>query len=122
MSNQIGAVKRRPVYLFFFFTVFLVVVGWLFSYIYDAPAILVIAVLIAVFQSWFSYYFADSVALAVSGAKEAPVAQFQELHHLVENLAITSGLPKPKIYVINDPSPNAFATGRNPKHASIPVT
>lgn len=122
MYNQIDSNKRRTVYLFFFFAIFLIAIGWAFSYIYDSQLILIIAVLIAVFQSWFSYYFADSVSLAVSGAKEAPEAQFQELHHIVENLAITSGLPKPKVYVINDLSPNAFATGRNPKHASIAVT
>lgn len=122
MYNQIDSNKRRTVYLFFFFAIFLIAIGWVFSYVYESQLILVIAVLIAVFQSWFSYYFADSVSLAVSGAKEAPEAQFQVLHHIVENLAITSGLPKPKVYVINDPSPNAFATGRNPKHASIAVT
>ena len=122
MYNQIDSNKRRTVYLFFFFAVFLIAIGWAFSYIYDSQIILVIAVLIAIFQSWFSYYFADSVSLAVSGAKEASESQFQELHHIVENLAITSGLPKPKVYVINDPSPNAFATGRNPKHASVAVT
>lgn len=122
MYNQIDANKRRTIYLFFFFSLFIIAIGWAFSYVYNSQAILVIAVLIAVFQSWFSYYFADSVSLAVAGAVEAPVAQFQELHHVVENLAITAGLPKPKIYIINDPAPNAFATGRNPQHASIAVT
>ncbi|MEK7170757.1 MAG: M48 family metalloprotease [Patescibacteria group bacterium] len=122
MYNQIDSNKRRTIYLFFFFSLFIIGVGWAFSYVYDSQAILFIAVAIAIFQSWFSYYFSDSVSLAVAGAKEAPVAQFQELHRIVENLAITSGLPKPKIYVITDPSPNAFATGRNPKHASVAVT
>jgi len=122
MYNQIDSNKRRTVYLFFFFSLFIIGVGWGFSYVYDSPAILFIAVAIAVFQSWFSYYFSDSVSLAVAGAKVAPAAQFPELHRVIENLAITSGLPKPKIYVINDPAPNAFATGRNPKHASIAVT
>jgi len=122
MYNQIDANKRRTVYLFFFFSIFLIAIGWAFSYIYNSQLILIIAVVIAIFQSWFSYYFADSVALATSGAVEAPVAQFQDLHHVVENLAITAGLPKPKIYVINDPAPNAFATGRNPQHASVAVT
>ncbi|MEK7202445.1 MAG: M48 family metalloprotease [Patescibacteria group bacterium] len=122
MYNQIDSNKRRTVYLFLFFSLFIIGVGWGFSYVYDSQAILFIAVAIAVFQSWFSYYFADSVSLAVAGANVAPAAQFPELHRVVENLAITSGLPKPKIYVINDPAPNAFATGRNPQHASIAVT
>ncbi|MEK9167249.1 MAG: M48 family metalloprotease [Patescibacteria group bacterium] len=122
MYNQIDSNKRRTTYLFLFFSIFIIGIGWAFSYVYQSQVILFIAVAIAVFQSWFSYYFSDSVSLAVSGAREAPEEQFRELHRLVENLAITSGLPKPKIYVINDPSPNAFATGRNPKHASIAVT
>ncbi|MDP3993330.1 MAG: M48 family metalloprotease [bacterium] len=122
MYNQIDSNKRRTVYLFLFFSIFIIGVGWAFSYVYDSQAILFIAVAIAIFQSWFSYYFSDSVSLAVAGAKEALVAEFPELHRVVENLAITSGLPKPKIYVINDPAPNAFATGRNPKHATIAVT
>ncbi|MCR4277628.1 MAG: M48 family metalloprotease [Candidatus Berkelbacteria bacterium] len=122
MYNQIDSNKRRTVYLFLFFSIFIIGVGWAFSYVYESQAILSIAVAIAVFQSWFSYYFSDSVSLAVAGAKVAPTAQFPELHRVIENLSITSGLPKPKIYVINDPAPNAFATGRNPKHASIAVT
>ncbi len=96
--------------------------GWAFSYIYHNQAILVIAVVIAVIQSWVSYYFADTIALTTAGAVEAPREQFLELHRIVENLAITAGLPKPKIYVIDDAAPNAFATGRDAKHASIAVT
>jgi len=122
MYNQIDSNKRRTAYLFFGFSLFVIAVGWIFSSVYNSPIILIIAVLISIFQSWFSYYFADAVALATSGAVEAPVAQFPDLHHVVENLAITAGLPKPKIYVINDPAPNAFATGRNPKNASVAVT
>lgn len=122
MYKEISANKRRTVFLFVWFSLFLIGLGWAFSYIYDSPGILVFAVSFAVFQSWVSYYFSDSIALSVAGAKEAPKAQFGELHRLVENLAITAGLPKPKIYVITDPAPNAFATGRDPAHASIAVT
>jgi len=85
--------------------------------------ILVIAVIIAVVQALVSYYYSDSITLAVSGAKEVPRKEpFLDLHRAVENLSITAGLPKPKTYVINDSAPNAFATGRDPKHASIAVT
>ncbi len=122
MYSQVDANKRRTFYLFFFFALVVIGVGWVFSYIYNSPLILIIAVAIAVVQSWFSYYFADSVALSVSGAVEAPESQFSELHNIVENLAITSGLPKPRVYVIDDPAPNAFATGRNTKHAAVAVT
>lgn len=122
MYDQISANKRRTFYMFFFFFILMIVIGWALSYLYDNTAILYLAVGIAVIQSWISYYFADSIALSATGAKEAPKEQFIELHRLVENLAITAGLPKPRVYVINDPAPNAFATGRDPKHAAIAVT
>jgi heat shock protein HtpX len=108
--------------MFVVFFALIIAIGWALSYLYDNASILYIAVGIAVIQSWISYFFSDSIALSVSGAKEAPRDQFIELHRLVENLAITAGLPKPKVYVINDPSPNAFATGRDPKHSAIAVT
>lgn len=122
MYSEISANKRRTFYMFFIFTLLMIGIGWALSYLYDNTAILYIAVGIAVFQSWLSYFFADSIALATAGAKEASKEQYGDLHRLVENLAITAGLPKPRLYVINDPSPNAFATGRDPKHAAIAVT
>jgi heat shock protein HtpX len=122
MYTQISINRRRTVYMFVVFFALIVAIGWALSYLYDNASILYIAVGIAVIQSWISYFFSDSIALSVSGAKEASRDQFIELHRLVENLAITAGLPKPKVYVINDPSPNAFATGRDPKHSAIAVT
>ncbi len=122
MYNQIDSNKRRTWGLFFVFFVLFIAVGWGISWAYDEPGILVIAVVIAVIQSWVSYFYSDKISLAATGAKEASRAEYLELHRIVENLAITAGLPKPKIYGINDPSPNAFATGRNPKNASIAVT
>jgi heat shock protein HtpX len=122
MYTQISINRRRTVYMFVVFFALIIAIGWALSYLYDNASILYIAVGIAVIQSWISYFFSDSIALSVSGAKEAPRDQFIELHRLVENLAITAGLPKPKVYVINDPSPNAFATGRDPKHSAIAVT
>ncbi len=122
MYNQIAENKRRTFYLFFFFFLVIIGIGWALSYFYDNLYILYIAVFIAVVQSWISYFYSDSIALATTGAVEAPEAQFAELHHLVENLAITAGLPKPRVFIINDPAPNAFATGRDAKHASVAVT
>ncbi len=105
------------------FLIFVIGLGYLLSYLFDNYFILVIAVIIAVVQSLVSYYYSDSITLAISQAKEAPRKEpFLELHRLVENLAITAGLPKPRIYVIDDSAPNAFATGRDPKHAAIAVT
>lgn len=122
MYKQIDSNKRLTVWLFLSFCFIVMGVGWALSYYFNDVSILVIAVVIAVVQSWVSYYYSDKLALAVTGAKEASREQYLELHRLVENIAITAGLPKPRVYVINDPSPNAFATGRNPQHAAVAVT
>ena len=106
-----------------FFLIFVIALGYLLAWYFNSPIILVIAVIIAVTQSLVSYYYSDSITLAVSGAKEVPRKEpFLALHRIVENLSIAGGLPKPKIYLIEDSAPNAFATGRDPKHASIAVT
>lgn len=105
-------------------------VGWFLSYYYNNPAILVIAVIFSVAMNIFSYWFSDKIALSMSGAKPtfdadhggAVQPQYIELNRIVENLAITAGLPKPRVYVINDAAPNAFATGRNKNHSAIAVT
>ncbi len=122
MYKEIDVNRRRTIMLFFFFAIVVMGLGWAFSYIYNSPVILYFAVIFTVFQSWLSYYFADSIALAVSKAKEAPREQFLELHRVVENIVIAAGLPKPGIYVIDDPAPNAFATGRDKNHAAVAVT
>ncbi len=122
MYKEIAANKRRTFYIFFVFALLMIAIGWALSYLYGNVMILYIAVGIAVIQAWISYYFSDKVALASTGAKEASKEQYGDLHRLVENLAITAGLPKPRLYVIDDPSPNAFATGRDPQHAAIAVT
>lgn len=96
--------------------------GWVISLYYNDVSILVIAVVIAVVMNIGSYWFSDKIVVRMAGARPAPDSEFPDLHNLVENLAISAGLPKPKIYIINDPAPNAFATGRNPEHAVIAVT
>ncbi len=122
MYGQIAANRRRTVTLFVLFFGFLIGVGWGLSYYFDEAGILLIAVLIALVQAGTAYFAGDKIALAVSGAKLADRQQFDQLHDLVENLAIATGLPKPRVYIINDPAPNAFATGRNPKHSAVAVT
>ena len=104
------------------FFVGIIGLGWVFSYIYNDQAILVFAVLLSLVMNVSAYWYSDKVALAVSRAVPADPVRYHELHNIVENLAITAGLPKPAVYIINDPSPNAFATGRNPQHASIAFT
>ncbi|MEW5805361.1 MAG: M48 family metallopeptidase [Patescibacteria group bacterium] len=96
--------------------------GWFFSYYYNSPGILIFAVLFSVFSAFFSYWFSDKIVLRLAGAREiAKKSDFPELYRIVENLAIAAGLPMPKLYVIDDPSPNAFAAGRNPKNAVVAV-
>jgi heat shock protein HtpX len=104
------------------FLVFVIGVGYVFSQAMNSPAILIIAVLFSVLMSFASYWWSDKIVLAMSGAKEVTRENAKEIYRLVENLCITAGLPVPKIYVINDPSPNAFATGRDPEHAVVCLT
>lgn len=99
-----------------------VAIGWAISYYFNNPAILLIAVAFALLTNLYAYWNSDKVVVAMAGATPADEAQYHDLHNIVENLAITAGLPKPKIFIINDPAPNAFATGRNPEHAVIAVT
>jgi len=83
---------------------------------------IVIAIVIAGTTAFISYWKADAIALAVSRAHPADPQQYRRLYNLVEGLCIASGLPQPRVYVVDDPAPNAFATGRNPQHAAIAVT
>lgn len=106
-------------------TVFLVVVigiGYFFSYYYDNPSILVFFVIFSLIMNFVSYWYSDKIVLSLAGAKEAKREQYFTLYTSVENLAITAGLPMPKVYVIDDLSPNAFATGRDKNHAVVAVT
>ncbi len=96
--------------------------GWAISYYYHNPGILIFAVVFALFTNVFAYWNSDKVVVAMAGAKPADSQQYAALHNLVENLAITAGLPKPKVYIIDDPAPNAFATGRDKNHAVVAVT
>lgn len=107
------------------FTLFLLIViggGFIFSQYYGDPSIVIIASIFAVAMSFFSYWFSDRIVLSM--AKAVPVSREtnRELYNVVENLAITAGLPCPRIYLINEEQLNAFATGRDPEHAVIAVT
>ncbi len=104
---------------------FLVILGlgWLFSQTYDAPGILIGAVLFSTIGSLVSYWFSDSIALGLAGAKEITSKRdFPEFWRVAENLSIAAGLPMPRLFVIDEAMPNAFATGRDPKHAAVAVT
>lgn len=104
------------------FLAVIVFIGYFLSEYYGDPIILYIAIIFSVVMNISSYWFSDKIALAISHAKKADSVEYLELHRIVENLAITSGLPKPRVYIITDPAPNAFATGRNKEHATVAVT
>ncbi|MFH1565024.1 MAG: zinc metalloprotease HtpX [bacterium] len=123
LYNQIDSNKRKSIALIAIFVIVVAFLGWLFGQVTDfGNAGLVIAVIISVSMALFSYYKGDKVALKTSGAIEIEKQESPYLYNMVENLCITAGLPKPKVYIINDPSINAFATGRDPEHASVAVT
>jgi len=107
----------------FLFVVFITTIVYVFSKALGYGLSLAgIALIIAGLTSFGSYYYSDKLVLATTGAKEIQKTDNPELFRIVENLAIGDGLPTPKIYILNDPSPNAFATGRDPKHAVVCVT
>jgi heat shock protein HtpX len=109
----------------FLITVFLVVVigfGWLISYIWQSPIILYFAVALAIIMNAVAYWNSDKIALSMSGARLATREQYLDYHRIVENLSITAGLPKPRIYIISGGQINAFATGRDPQHSAVAVT
>lgn len=106
-------------------SVFLIVVigiGWVFSQVYSDSSFVVIAVIFSLFMNFFSYWYSDKIVLKIAGAHLAKREENLELYRVVENLCIAAGLKLPKIYIIDDSSPNAFATGRNQEHAAIAVT
>lgn len=104
------------------FLIIVMLVGFVAAQYYRSPGILYVAVAFSLLTNVFAYWFSDKVALGSAGAYLADAAEYRELHRILENLAITAGLPKPRVYIIDDAAPNAFATGRDPKHAAIAVT
>ena len=107
------------------FSVFLIVViglGWIFSQIYGNPGILFFAVIFSIFMSFISYWYSDKIVLAMTGARALEKKDAPELYNIVENLTIAAGLPMPRIFLVADRAPNAFATGRDPEHAVVAVT
>ncbi|OGD66734.1 zinc metalloprotease HtpX [Candidatus Campbellbacteria bacterium RIFOXYC2_FULL_35_25] len=113
---------RKTWFLMIMFLVFVVLIGWAFSFSFDNPIILYVAIAFSLIMNFSSYWYSDKIALKISGAHVAEENQYKDLLNIVENLSITAGLPMPKVYVINDQSPNAFATGRNSENAAVAVT
>src|SRR3989344_4023922 len=104
------------------FFVIIIGLGWFFSYYYGNPRILYFFVVFSILMNVVSYWFSDKIVLKLAGAKVAKREEYFDLYTAVENLSITAGLPMPRVYVIEDPAPNAFATGRDKNHAVVAAT
>ena len=120
--TQADSNTRKTWFLITGFLVFIIALGWLFSYELNSSAILYFAVFLSVFMSFGSYWWSDKIVLGMYKAVPVEHDKNPELYHIVENLCITAGLPVPKIYIIPEMQPNAFATGRDKNHAVVCVT
>jgi heat shock protein HtpX len=120
-NQQDKNIRKTWLYLTGFF-LFVIFIGWVISYAMGNQMILWFSVVLAISINFFSYWYSDKIVLAMSRAKEIKKEDAPELYRLVENLSITAGLPMPKVYIIEEAQPNAFATGRNPKNGVVAVT
>lgn len=123
MYRAIAKNKRNTVFTILLFLLIIGGLGWLAAAIYGNLTIVIITLVVAIGYALIQYFTADRQALAMSGAVEiTSKAEHPRLWRVVENLSITTGTPMPRVYVVSDPAPNAFATGRDPQHASVAAT
>jgi len=122
MYSAIAANKRNTVIIIAVFLVIIGGLGVLAAWLLNNWAVAIVVFVIAAAYAVFQYFLAGAETLALSGAREIQKADNPRLYRIVENLSITDGLPMPKVYIINDPAPNAFATGRDPEHAAVCAT
>lgn len=124
MYNQIADNKRRTALLMVVVFVLLIALGYIFAEAYQDPSILWGAVIFSIIFNWFGYFNSDKIAISTSGARKIDPNHLEDrkIENLVENICITAGIPMPKVFIIEDSAMNAFATGRNPKNASIALT
>lgn len=122
MYSQISANKRNTVLLMIGFILFMGLIGGAFAYIENDISIAIWVVGFSLIYACFQYFFATRLAVSMSGGKKIEKKDNPRLYNIVENLTITTGLPMPEVYIIDDPSPNAFATGRDPEHAIVAAT
>lgn len=123
MYENIASNKWRSWLLIIFFIALVVVIGYVFGRVTAfGPAGVVIALIVAIAMTFTSYYYSDRIVLSISRARPVEKEEFPYLYNTIEGLAIAAGIPVPKMYVIDDSAPNAFATGRDPQHSAIAVT
>lgn len=119
MYSEISANKRKTWLIIALFIAIIGALGWIVSNLYGQPSFLYLAFIVGGVYALVQYFLAAKIATAMNGAREVTKKQEPRLYRTVENLAIATGMPMPKVYVIDDPAPNAFATGRDPKHAVV---
>lgn len=122
MYNAIAANKRNTILIMAVFVGIVGAIGWAFAYVQGDISIAYGVIIVAAIYALIQYFMAAKLATAVTGAHEIQKRDNPRLYRTVENLSIASGMPMPKVYIINDPAPNAFATGRDPKHAVVGAT
>lgn len=122
MYKQIAENKRKTVLIIIIFVIMIAAIAGLFAWMYNDPWIAVWTTVIAIIYAVIQYYASSSLAMVMTGAKEIAKKDNPKFYNIVENLSITTGLPMPKVYVIDEQAPNAFATGRDPEHASVAAT
>lgn len=122
MYEQIAANKRKSVFMVIVFVALVAGMGWLFARYLNHPALTPFVLVGSIIYVILSYFRGSSAALALNGAQEITKKDDPRLWRTVENLAITDGLPMPRVFIIDDPAPNAFATGRDPNHAAVCAT
>lgn len=122
MYSQIAANKRKTIFIMSLFVIIIAAIGYGYSLYTGSLTSFYLILGFALFYSFISYFISSKVALSVNGAKQIQKSDNPRLYRIVENLSITTGLPMPKVYLMNDSSPNAFATGRDPQHAHVAAT
>ena len=122
MYKAISNNKRNTVLIMALFVGIIGAIGWIVSYFYGDSSIAIWILIVAMLYAGLQYFIADKLTVAMTGAKEIAKSDNPRFYHIVENLAITTGLPTPKVYIIDDSAPNAFATGRDPKHSIVAAT
>lgn len=117
-----GENVRKTWFLMTMFLLLVIAIGLAVSWYFESSIIVYIAVGFALIMNFFSYWHSDKIVLRMTGAKPVTRDEYFDLYNIVENLSITAGLPMPKVYIVDDPAPNAFATGRDPEHGVVAVT
>lgn len=122
MYSAIASNKRKTIFILFGFVAFVGTLAWLLAAMYNSPADAYVILAIGLTYAVIAYFAGSSLSLAVNGAQEIQKRDNARLWRVVENLSITDGLPMPRVFIMNDPAPNAFATGRDPNHSAVCVT